>query len=65
MNYCESSDKSNLKAIIISKVVLGRVFYPKDADSHFFEFDTKFHDSIYGTPNITINLSQPEICIFN
>jgi hypothetical protein len=57
MNYCGTSEKNNLKVIIICKVVLGKVYYPKDADSHFFEFDTKFHDCIYGTPNITINLS--------
>ena len=50
--------------LLMCKVVLGKVYLAKDNDSHLDEFNEKKFQSIYGDPRVTLELKQPEICVF-
>lgn len=43
--------------VLINKIVLGKAFYPKDEDSHLLEYEIDRYDSVYGSPNISIDLT--------
>lgn len=51
-------------SLLMSKVVLGKVYFAKDSESHLDEYNEKIYHSIYGDPRIAHDLKQPEICIF-
>lgn len=58
------TDGDNKILILMTKVVLGRVYFAKDSDSFLDEFnENKFH-SIYADPRVTHDLKQSEICVF-
>ena len=61
LNYTESQQKAIL---LMSKVVMGKVYYAKDSESHLEEFNENLYQSIYGDPRVTYGLKQSEFCVF-
>jgi len=61
LNYANTNGKILL---LICKVVMGKVYYAKDSDSHLEEFNENVYHSIYGDPRVTLHLKQSEICVF-
>ena len=50
--------------LLMCKVVQGKVYFAKDNDSHLDEFNENKYHSICGDPRVTLDLKQPEICVF-
>lgn len=49
--------------ILMTKVVMGRVYFAKDSESHLEEFNENKYHCIFGDPRVSFDLQKPEICV--
>jgi len=54
LDYC----RAGRKVLLVSKVAMRRVFYPKEEDNYLTGFDPEQFDVIYGSPHLSSELKH-------